>query len=98
METPPGGWRGSIALDVVFLILDPDVIVAFDDDPDTVPDTVELRLPLLSLFPEVVAEAEPELDCDTVEDAWVDVDCAVGPVSHRWPAMRESTNLSLNLA
>jgi len=42
MDTPPGGWRGSIAVDVVFLILDPDVIVALDDDPDTVPDTVEL--------------------------------------------------------
>lgn len=114
METPPGGCRGSIALDVVFLLLEPPVMDALVVDPDTddfwepelVIDAVWLWLwlSLLSLFPDVFAEAEAELDCDADadededEDAWVGVGCTVHHVSLRRLLSCQATNLNLSLA
>lgn len=82
IETPPGGNRGSTAVLVEFLLLEPPVIEAFGvpvTEPDLEPEPEAEALPLLLLLPEVCdgdADADPESEPDALPLCEADVDCA----------------------
>ena len=96
IETPPGGNRGSTAVLVEFLLLEPPVIELLavlvpeadpepeaeaDPDPEADPEADALSLLFSSLLPSELCVADADADADISLVCDADADCAIPLVS-----------------